>query len=102
MISVERMRPEQTGIENKQFKMYQIGELFRDPTTWILFPTVFCLHFANGALTGFGSIIINRFGFSHFDSVRRGAVGGGALFNCVTVGILGAMFKIARLWLVIP
>jgi membrane protein implicated in regulation of membrane protease activity len=59
------------------------------------------LHFANGALTGFGSIIINSFGFSHFDSVLlTGAVGGGVLFNCITAGLLGAMFKNARLWLV--
>jgi hypothetical protein len=29
-----------------------------------------------------------------------GAVGGGVLFNCITAGILGAMFKNARLWFV--
>ncbi|KAJ5304478.1 uncharacterized protein N7443_004138 [Penicillium atrosanguineum] len=101
VLAVERMRVEQTGIENKQFKSYQIRELVRDPTTWILFATVFCLHFTNGALTGFGSIIINSFEFSHFDSVLlNGAVWGGVLFNCITAGILGAMFKNARLWIV--
>jgi hypothetical protein len=58
------------------------------------------LHFANRELTGFGSIIINNFGFLHYDSVLlAGAVGGGVLFNCITVDMLDAILNNDRPWL---
>ncbi|KUL86839.1 hypothetical protein ZTR_05338 [Talaromyces verruculosus] len=102
LAAVERMRLEQTGIENKEFKLYQINELFRDPVTWILLPTTFCLHFANGGISGFGSVIIRSFGYSSFQSVLLvGAVGAGVFVTCIIVGITGTFFKDCRTWLVI-
>ncbi|KAJ5460841.1 uncharacterized protein N7458_002393 [Penicillium daleae] len=102
LAAVERIRLEQTGIENKEFKLYQIKELLRDPVTWILLPTTFCLHFANGGISGFGSVIISSFGYSSFQSVLlTGAVGGGVFVTCIIVGITGTFFKDCRTWLVI-
>ncbi|KAL2830163.1 major facilitator superfamily domain-containing protein [Aspergillus pseudoustus] len=102
LAAVERMRLEQIGIENKEFKFYQIIELLRDPVTWILIPTTFALHFVNGVISGFGSVIISSFGYSPFDSVLlTGAVGGGVFITCIFFGIMGTVVKDCRTWLTI-
>lgn len=36
-IAVERLRENQTGVENKHFKLYQLRETFLDPKTYLLF-----------------------------------------------------------------
>lgn len=64
IIAVERMRYEQTGIENKTVKSEQIKEAFRDPKTWFFIAITFLSNFTNGAVTGFGSIIVKSFGVS--------------------------------------
>lgn len=93
---------EQTGVENKECKLYQIKELLYDPVTWLLLPTTFCLNLANGGVSGFGSEIINSFGYSSFRSVLlTGAVGGGVFIICIVVGIIGTRFNDGRIWLII-
>lgn len=62
VIAVERMRWEQIGIENKTIKMEQIKEAFKDPKTWFYVLMTFLCNFTNGAVTGFGSIIVKSFG----------------------------------------
>lgn len=69
VLAVERMRAGQTGIENRRFKAYQAREALLDIKTWIMVLMVFCIHLVNGAVTGFGSIIVSGFGFSPFTSV---------------------------------
>lgn len=64
IIAVERMRYEQTGIENKTVKSAQIKEAFSDPKTWFFIAITFLANFTNGAVTGFGSIIVSSFGVS--------------------------------------
>ncbi|OAP63379.1 hypothetical protein AYL99_02606 [Fonsecaea erecta] len=69
VVAIERMRSEQTGIENNKFKLYQVKEALVDPKTWIMFATTFCIHFVNGSVSGFGSIIVNSFGHSHLKAI---------------------------------
>ncbi|KAK5327648.1 hypothetical protein LTR20_002851 [Exophiala xenobiotica] len=89
VIAVERMRQEQTGIENKTFKFYQVKEALVDPKTWIMFATTFCLHFVNGAVSGFGAIIIRSFGYTHLDAILlTGAVGACVFVTLVLVGLV--------------
>ena len=67
IVAVERMRYEQTGIENKTVKSIQIKEAFKDPKTWFFIAITFLANFTNGAVSGFGSIIVQSFGVSsHF------------------------------------
>jgi hypothetical protein len=97
VIAVERMRHELTGIENKEFKFYQIKEMLLDPKTWIMFITTFCLHNVNGAISGFGSIIVNSFGYSPFTSVLlTGAVGALVFVSLLVVGLAGTFIKNIR------
>jgi MFS family permease len=63
-IAVERLRENQTGVENKHIKRYQIREAFTDPKVFLLFMFGLCQSIVNGGITNFGTLIIQGFGFS--------------------------------------
>lgn len=79
-IAVERLRENQTGIENKHLKPYQIREAFTDYKLYMFFflgvvcmssflrfkktGTNFIGNVPNGGISNFGTIIIKGFGFS--------------------------------------
>jgi ACS family allantoate permease-like MFS transporter len=50
-IAVNRVRANQTGIENKTFKTEQMIEAFLDPKTWLMFFFVVFIAIPNGGLT---------------------------------------------------
>ena len=62
VVAVERMRREQIGIENKRVKWEQVRETFKDPKTYFYVVMIFAINIANGAASGFGSIIVRSFG----------------------------------------
>jgi hypothetical protein len=64
--AIEHVRTNQTGVENKHFKWYQVKELlFEDKQTWPLFFITLLAMIDNGAVSNFSSIIIATFGFSN-------------------------------------
>ncbi|THX17220.1 MFS general substrate transporter [Aureobasidium pullulans] len=63
-IAVERIRDNQTGVENKHLKWYQVREAFRDYKTYLFFVLGFFGNVPNGGISNFGTIIIKGFGFS--------------------------------------
>ncbi|KAH9906068.1 putative allantoate permease [Xylariomycetidae sp. FL2044] len=63
-ITVERLRADQTGIENKTFKKEQVIEAFKDPKTWLMFAFNIFVSIPNGGLSNFQSLIIKGLGFS--------------------------------------
>lgn len=80
-IAIERVRENQTGIENKHIKPHQILEAFTDYKLYFFFflglvceRHLLCLEWAmliyrpgnipNGGISNFGTIIIQGFGFS--------------------------------------
>jgi MFS family permease len=65
IVAVERMRFEQIGIENKTVKLDHIKETFTDPKTYFYVVMAFASSITNGAVTGFGSIIVQSFGVSY-------------------------------------
>ena len=70
VVAVERMRQEQIGIENKRVKWDQVREAFEDPKTYFYVVMLFAINLANGAASGFGSIIVQSFGVCNFCSVH--------------------------------
>ena len=54
-ISIDRMRADQTGIENKTFKRKQMIEAFSDPKTWLMFFFNIWIVIPNGGLTNVSS-----------------------------------------------
>ena len=62
--AIERLRENQTGIENKQFKWRQALECFTDPQTWLLSSIVVASMVPNGAISSFQATIIKGFGYT--------------------------------------
>ncbi|KAJ5280685.1 hypothetical protein N7478_006057 [Penicillium angulare] len=63
-LAVERLRDNQTGIENKNLKPHQILEAVLDWKVWIFFLLGFSGNIPNGGISNFGTLIIHGFGFS--------------------------------------
>lgn len=63
-IAVERLRENQTGVENKHFKRHQLVETLKDPKTYLFFTLGIVQNVPNGGISNFGTLIIQGFGFS--------------------------------------
>ncbi|KAI9742371.1 MAG: hypothetical protein M1818_003904 [Claussenomyces sp. TS43310] len=63
-IAVDRVRADQTGVENKTFKKEQMIEAFLDPKTWLMFLFNIWISIPNGGLTNFSPLIINGLGYT--------------------------------------
>ncbi|KAJ5786289.1 uncharacterized protein N7503_011501 [Penicillium pulvis] len=64
IIAIERLRENQTGIENKHFKRSQFVEVFRDPQTYLIVVIVTAMDVPNAAISSFTSLIIKNIGFT--------------------------------------
>lgn len=62
--AVERLRENQTGIENKHFKPEQALECFLDPQTWLLVLITISSNVPNGAISSFQATVIKGFGYN--------------------------------------
>lgn len=62
--AVERLRNDQTGVENKHLKRYQVIEAFKDVKLYLFFTLGVVGNIPNGGISNFGTIIIKGFGFS--------------------------------------
>ncbi len=62
---VERVRDNQTGIQNREFKKEQVWDAFTDPQTWCYAAIQFCTTLPTSGLGAFANIIIQQsLGFS--------------------------------------
>ncbi|KAI9806537.1 MAG: hypothetical protein M1833_003724 [Piccolia ochrophora] len=62
--AIERLRENQTGIENKHFKPKQMLEAFRDPQTYFIIFITISSNVPNGAVSSYQATIIQGFGYS--------------------------------------
>ncbi|KXH48055.1 hypothetical protein CNYM01_10064 [Colletotrichum nymphaeae SA-01] len=63
-IIVERLRENQTGVENKTLKLYQVREAFTDYKLYFFFMIALLQAIVNGGTSNFGTLIIKGFKFS--------------------------------------
>ncbi|KAL2882797.1 hypothetical protein SGCOL_002009 [Colletotrichum sp. CLE4] len=63
-IVVERLRENQTGVENKTLKLYQVREAFTDYKLYFFFTIALLQAIVNGGTSNFGTLIIKGFKFS--------------------------------------
>ncbi|KAI5799885.1 MFS allantoate transporter [Geopyxis carbonaria] len=63
-MAVDRLREDQTGIENKKLKLYQVSEAFRDYKVYIFFLLGVFANIPNGGISNFGTVITHGFNFS--------------------------------------
>uniref|UniRef100_A0A8H7K4A7 Major facilitator superfamily (MFS) profile domain-containing protein n=1 Tax=Bionectria ochroleuca TaxID=29856 RepID=A0A8H7K4A7_BIOOC len=88
-LAVDRIRACQTAAKDEGFKLHQVKEAFQDPKTWAYIFVTFSCQLANGAVSGFGPIIISSFGFGPLQSVLiAGSLGGTLLLSMVAAGLI--------------
>lgn len=63
-LMVERVRSNQTGLQNKKFRAYQMKEAFLDPQSWCYCLIAICTTLPTSGLGSFANIIIKGFHFS--------------------------------------
>lgn len=91
---VERVRENQTGVQNRKFKMEHVWEALRDPQAWCLFLINLLNTIPTGGLGSYGNIIIKtNLGFSVLQTNLLGLAQGS--FQ-ITVLLLAAY--VAKKW----
>lgn len=63
-LMIERIRHNETGIQNRVYKRYQIVEAFTDPFVWACVILITVANLVIGGLGVFSNLIISQFGFS--------------------------------------
>ncbi|KAH8092231.1 MFS general substrate transporter [Cristinia sonorae] len=95
-IAVARIKDNQTGIENKHFKIEQFHEALTDPKTWI-FALFSALDNVPNSLTNQRQIIVSSFGFTNLQTTLLGCVDGFIEIATIFTGVhLAARYTNAR------
>lgn len=63
-VAIERLRDNQTGVENKHLKWAQVWEALLDWKVWAFLLLGLSGNIPNGGISNFGTLIIQGFGFS--------------------------------------
>lgn len=75
---IERVRTNETGIQNKVYKTYQVLETVKDPVIWCYIMLQITSTLVIGGLGVFSNIIIKSFGFTLLQTqllnIAQGAV----------------------------
>lgn len=106
-IAVERLREDQTGVENKHLKRYQLVEALKDPKTYFFFLLGVIHNTPNGGISNFGTLIIQGFGFSTLVTalmqVPYGALIALSILSCVYLNDYFSMRlkKNTRCWFIL-
>jgi MFS family permease len=79
-VAIMRIAAEQIGIENKKVKKEQVREALLDPKAWAYVAITFFIMLTNGALTGFGTVITQSFGYSEVKTILLIGVVGAVTF----------------------
>ncbi|KAI0834472.1 allantoate permease [Hypoxylon sp. FL0890] len=92
--AIERLRENQTGIENKHFKIYQVRDCFTDPQTWLIALITVTMNVPNGAISTYQATIIKGFGYTAKQtallSIPSGVV---AILAVISGGITSARYN---------
>jgi len=95
---IDRIKVNQTGVENPHFKREQFIEAMMDLKTWLLFIFAVTSNAPNGGLTTFQGLIIKGLGFSTLQTTLVQMPSGGVqAVVCVTACFFATKFPNARL-----
>ncbi|KAL9128267.1 MAG: hypothetical protein Q9217_003029 [Psora testacea] len=102
VIAVERLRSGQTGVRCQKLKGSQMKEAALDIKIWIVAFMMAAAYTVNGAVSGFGPLIVSTFGYTTLDSILLQFPLGGLCFVFILVtGWLSSRIPNIRLILLI-
>ncbi|RKK29165.1 hypothetical protein BFJ65_g1101 [Fusarium oxysporum f. sp. cepae] len=92
-IALDRVRDNMTGIENKEFKWYQVREAFTDYKTYLLFIFFLSMNVSTGGLVTFAAQIVSGLGYGRLETTLLGMPTG------MMQSLAGFMVAIPQQWL---
>ena len=96
--AVERLRRGQTGVRCTQFKAGQLREAITDIKVWLIFVMMASAYTTNGAVSGFGPLIVTTFGWSSLDAILfQFPLGGICFFVILLTGFVGSRVPNVRI-----
>ncbi|KAI9172294.1 transporter [Paramyrothecium foliicola] len=96
--AVERLRHGQTGVRCTTFKVSQLKEAILDVKVWLIFIMMASAYTVNGAVSGFGPLIVSTFNWSTLHSILwQFPLGGLCLIVILLTGYLGSKFNNIRI-----
>ncbi|KAL2752322.1 hypothetical protein ACRALDRAFT_1037068 [Sodiomyces alcalophilus JCM 7366] len=96
--AVERLRLGQTGVRCTTFKPSQLKEALLDVKVWLVALMMASAYTMNGAVSGFGPLIVSTFGWSPLHAILFQFPMGGLCFIVILVtGYLGTTLRNARI-----
>ncbi|KAF2266471.1 MFS general substrate transporter [Lojkania enalia] len=102
IVAVERLRKGQTGVRCQKIKTSQLKEAFLDIKLWLVFLMMGSAYTVNGAVSGFGPLIVSTFGWTTLQSILfQFPLGGLCLIDILLCGYLCSKFKDIRIILLI-
>ncbi|KAI1344509.1 MFS general substrate transporter [Xylariaceae sp. FL0016] len=100
--AVERLRYGQTGVRCSKFKTSQLREAMIDTKIWLIALMMASAYTVNGAVSGFGPLIVSTFGWSTLDSILfQFPLGGLCLISILLTGWLGSHFPNVRILMLV-
>ena len=103
LLAIERVRINEQGIGNRNFKWYQLREALLDPAAWAIFLYALVSCIPNGGISNFFSQLIVNFGYTLQQSLLYGIPAGGAtIISCLLNGWIGDYFQRRVLVAVFP
>ncbi|KAJ4145150.1 hypothetical protein LMH87_004008 [Akanthomyces muscarius] len=101
-VAVERLRAGQTGVRCTKFKAAQLREAVLDVKVWLIFVMMASCYTMNGAVSGFGPLIVSTFGWDTLQSILlQFPLAGICFFVILAVGHLGGRFANIRVFLLV-
>jgi len=102
VVAVERLRRGQTGVRCQKLKFSQIREAALDIKIWLVAFMMAGAYTVNGAVSGFGPLIVSTFGWSTLESILlQFPLGGVVLIFILLTGWLSSRIPNIRLILLV-
>jgi MFS family permease len=98
VVAVERLRKSATGVRCQAIKGYQLREAFLDVKIYLIFVLMASAYTVNGAVSGFGPLIVSTFGWSTLGSILwQFPLGGICFFTILLSGYVSSKIPNIRL-----
>jgi MFS family permease len=102
IVATERLRKSATGVRCQVIKPYQLLEALLDIKVWLVFILMASAYTVNGAVSGFGPLIVSTFGWSTLESILwQFPLGGLCLITILLSGWLSSKIPNIRLILLV-